>query len=93
MKTYFDDGTVKIRSMAETDAKIIYDTYDSYRWHPQLKTYEDYYKEQEAGERFVFIAEYEGSGVWYKGKQLGQYEPCCNDDDLLLFMSKELLVP
>ena len=33
---------------------------------------------------------FDGSGVWYKGKQLGQYEPCCNDDDLLLFMSKKV---
>lgn len=32
----------------------------------------------------------DGSGVWYKGKQLEQYAPCCNDDDLLLFMSKKL---
>ena len=30
----------------------------------------------------------DGSGVWYQGKQLEQYAPCCNDDDLLLFMSK-----
>ena len=32
---------------------------------------------------------FDGSGVWYQGKQLGQYEPCVNDDDLLLFMSKK----
>lgn len=31
----------------------------------------------------------DGSGVWYQGKQLEQYAPCCNDDDLLLFMSKK----
>ena len=33
---------------------------------------------------------FDGSGVWYQGKQLGQYEPCVNDDDLLLFMSKKI---
>ena len=33
---------------------------------------------------------FDGSGVWYKGKQLEQYAECCNDDDLLLFMSKPL---
>ena len=33
---------------------------------------------------------FDGSGVWYRGKQLGQYEPCVNDDDLLLFMYKKL---
>ena len=32
----------------------------------------------------------DGSGVWYQGKQLEQYAPCCNNDDLLLFMSKKL---
>ena len=33
---------------------------------------------------------FDGSGVWYKGKQLEQYAPCVNDDALLLFMSKTL---
>ena len=33
---------------------------------------------------------FDGSGVWYQGKQLDQYAPCVNDDDLLLFMSKDL---
>ena len=32
----------------------------------------------------------DGNGVWYQGKPLEQYAPCCNDDDLLLFMSKKL---
>jgi len=33
---------------------------------------------------------FDGSGVWYKGKQLEQYAPCVNDDDLILWMSKKL---
>ena len=33
---------------------------------------------------------FDGSGVWYQNKQLEQYAPCVNDDDLLLFMSKKL---
>ena len=174
MKTYYDDGILTIRSMMPSDAKILYNTYLSYGWHPQLSTYEGYYNEQEEGERLVFIAEYEGtvkgqctlvlhpkegpwgggnypeivdltvffdihgkgignklldvaeseaaklsdmvflavgvhsgygaaqriyakrgyipdgSGVWYQNKVLGQYEPCVNDDDLLLFLSKDL---
>ena len=174
MKTYYDDGRIRIRSMVPDDARIIYDTYLSYGWHPVLKTYEDYYREQEENQRLVFIAEYEnsaaglctlvlkpaegpflnagwpeivdltvffhvhrrgigsrlldiaeqeaakfadhvylavgvhsgygaaqrlyvkrgynfdGSGVWYRGKQLEQYAPCRNDDDLLLFMYKKL---
>ena len=33
---------------------------------------------------------FDGSGVWYRGKQLDQYAPCVNDDDLILWMSKKL---
>lgn len=32
----------------------------------------------------------DGSGVWYKDKVCGQYEDCCNDDDLVLYFSKKL---
>ncbi len=171
---YYTDESIVIRSMEIEDAKIFYDTYFSYGWHPSMETYENYYKEQKEGTRKVFIAEYEdkvsglctlvmnpkegpwagqgypeivdfcvffhvhnrgignkildvveqeaakvsdmvylavgvhsgygpaqriyvkrgyipdGSGVWYQGKQLDQYAPCCNDDDLLLFLSKKL---
>ena len=174
MTVFYDDGTVRIRSMESGDAKILYDTYLSYGWHPQIETYEGYLREQASGERLVFIAEhlgavagictlvlkptegpwagngrpeivdlcvffhvhcrgigsrlmdaaereaskiadhvflavgvhsgygpaqrmyvkrgynFDGSGVWYRNKQLEQYAPCCNDDDLLLFMSKVL---
>lgn len=171
---YYADEKLIIRSMNHEDAKVIYETYSSYGWHPVLETYETYYHEQKEKKRLVFIAEYEGevsgictlvlkpvegpwanmgypeivdltvffhvhnkgignklldvaeqeaakisdtvylavgvhsgygpaqriyvkrgyipdgSGVWYQGKQLDQYAPCCNDDDLLLFMSKKL---
>ena len=30
----------------------------------------------------------DGSGVWYKNVQLDQYSSCCNDDDLVLYLSK-----
>ncbi len=33
----------------------------------------------------------DGSGVWYKGKRLEKYAPCGNDDDLVLFLIKELI--
>lgn len=171
---YYSDEKLIIRSMKSEDAQVFYDTYLSYDWHPDIETYNNYYKEQEEGQRKVFIAEYEGnvvglctlvlnptegpwagmgypeivdlgvffhihnkgigtklldvaeqeaarladtvylavgvhsgygtaqrmyvkrgylpdgSGVWYQGKQLEQYAPCVNDDDLLLFMSKTL---
>lgn len=173
-EVFYHDDSLTIRSMVPADAKVFYDTYLSYDWHPKLETYESYYLEQERGERVVFIAEYtstvagictlvlrpsegpwkgrgipeivdlcvffhlhrkgigtrlldaaeaeaakyadrvclavgvhsgygpaqrmyvkrgynfDGSGVWYKNKPLEQYAPCVNDDDLLLFMSKEL---
>ena len=61
MKIYYDDGTIRVRDMIREDAQVLYDTYLSYGWHPDMKTYEDYLLEQENGERLVFIAEYEGS--------------------------------
>ena len=32
----------------------------------------------------------DGSGVWYKNRNLPPYESCINDDDLILYMSKQL---
>ncbi len=32
----------------------------------------------------------DGSGVWYKNAVCGQYADCCNDDDLVLYLSKRL---
>ncbi len=32
----------------------------------------------------------DGSGVWYGDQVCPQYEPCCNDDDLVLYLSKRL---
>lgn len=32
----------------------------------------------------------DGSGVWYQNQVLEQYADCCNDDDLVLYLSKEL---
>ncbi|MGL5642479.1 MAG: GNAT family N-acetyltransferase, partial [Paraclostridium sp.] len=34
---------------------------------------------------------FDGSGVWYQNKQLEQYSKCENDDDLVLYMIKELI--
>ncbi len=57
---YYSDEKIIIRSMKPEDCQIFYDTYLSYDWHPDIKTYENYYKEQEEGQRRVFIAEYDG---------------------------------
>lgn len=32
----------------------------------------------------------DGSGVWYGNRVCEQYEDCCNDDDLVLYLSKKL---
>lgn len=32
----------------------------------------------------------DGKGVWYGDKVCPQYEQCCNDDDLVLYLSKRL---
>lgn len=33
---------------------------------------------------------FDGSGVWYQDKPLGQYAPCVNDDELVLYLTKYL---
>ena len=33
---------------------------------------------------------FDGSGVWYRDRQLEPYAPCCNDDDLVLHLRKKL---
>ncbi len=32
----------------------------------------------------------DGTGVWYRDKVCGQYADCCNDDDLVLYLSKRV---
>ena len=56
MAVFYDDGTIRIRSMEPEDAETFYDTYLSYGWHPRMETYENYYKDQQEGTRLVFIA-------------------------------------
>ena len=58
---YYKDKSLVIRDMKIADAKVLYDTYLSYDWHPNMETYINYYKEQETGTRKVFIAEYENN--------------------------------
>ena len=33
----------------------------------------------------------DGSGVWFRGERLEQYEPCVNDDELILDLFKQLI--
>lgn len=33
----------------------------------------------------------DGSGVWFNGERLEQYESCVNDDELILYLSKQLI--
>ena len=57
---YFKSDSLLIRSMEKSDARVIYDTYLSYNWHPVLETYENYYRENLSGRRITFCAEVEG---------------------------------
>ena len=34
---------------------------------------------------------FDGSGVWYRDALLPEGAPCCNDDDLILYLSKALV--
>ena len=36
MTTYYSDSSIVIRSMKKEDAKIFYDTYVTYGWHPSI---------------------------------------------------------
>ena len=60
MRVYYADERLRVRSMLPRDARAIYETYYSYGWEPSMETYEGYLREQEAGARRVFIAEYDG---------------------------------
>ena len=173
---YYDDGTIIVRAMTTEDIDGIINGFKEQGWEKPKKVLELYIDEQNKGEVYIFIAEYngtiagytalypsakegpfmgknvpeisdfnvfakyqkkgignkildaaeevafdisetksitlgvglhsgygaaqriyfkrgylpDGSGVWYKNKQLNQYADCKNDDDLVLFLSKEL---
>ena len=36
---YYQDEKITIRSMVIEDAKVYFDTYMSYGWHPQIERY------------------------------------------------------
>ena len=36
MTTYYEDENIRIRSMVPEDAKVIFDTYQSYGWEPSM---------------------------------------------------------
>lgn len=63
--TYYDDGKIVIRTMMEEDAAVIFAEEKAQGWHPNIETYESYFKEQSYHKRYVFIAEYEGKVAGY----------------------------
>ena len=50
--------------------------------------YRDYGRAQRMYVKRGYIPD--GTGVWYGEKNIDPYEDCCNDDDLVLFLSKKL---
>ena len=91
---YIIYGDLKIRDMEKEDAKIIYNTYLSYNWHPVLNTYLGAWLHSGYGaaQRIYIKRGYipDGSGVWWNGKNLEQYPKCINNDELILYLLKEL---
>lgn len=58
---YYEDEKITIRSMNESDIRIIYEEFLSQNWHPAIETFQKYFQEQVSNQRFVFVAEYEGN--------------------------------
>ena len=50
--------------------------------------YKDYGRAQRMYVKRGYIPD--GTGVWYRDKNIEPYEECCNDDDLVLYLSKNL---
>lgn len=50
--------------------------------------YRDYGRAQRMYVKRGYIPD--GTGLWYCGKNLNPCEDCCNDDDLVLYLSKKL---
>lgn len=62
---YYQDDLVTIRDMKQSDCQIIHNEISAQNWHSELSRYEKYYNEQNANERYVFIAEYRGNLAGY----------------------------
>lgn len=173
-KAEVNGRVLRLRPMEPEDAQTIHRLNRREGWHSVKETYDAYYAEQQRGERFVFIAEWDGgfagyvtllpqakeppfaasglplisdlrvypayrrrgigtrlldaaeskagewsgtvalsvglhagygaaqrlyakrgylpdgTGVWYQGRPLEPYTSCCNDDDLLLHLTRRL---
>ena len=91
---YLADGNIKIRDMVKEDTYIIYNTYLSYNWHPVLNTYLGAWLHSGYGaaQRIYIKRGYipDGSRVWWNGKNLEQYAKCINNDEVILYLLKEL---
>ena len=171
---YFDDGNIILRAMLKSDRQNFVHAFAEQNWHKPLELFNEYYNQQENGEKAVIVAEVnnevagyvtllpfatmgpfayknipelvdlnvlmkfqkkgignklmdiveelakehsdhislavglhdgygaaqriyvkrgyipDGTGAWYRGKQLEQYAECANDDDLILYFLKDL---
>lgn len=56
---------IKCRKMIEEDCSRIAKGFDEQGWNKPVEQYETYFKEQENGERYVIIAEYNGEFAGY----------------------------
>lgn len=96
---YYSDDEIVIRTMTPEDAPVITEEEIAQGWHASVEKYEMRLKDQAEGRAVSLVAVYQGnvagyipdgSGVWYRDEVCPQYTDCCNDDDLVLYLSKEL---
>ena len=71
---YYDDGTVLIRSMKETDPQIITDEEIAQGWHADVSKYLTRLKDQAEGRAVTLVAEYQGQVAGY----VNVYPDCKN---------------
>lgn len=94
---YFEDEKIIIRDMIHSDAQTITEEEIAQGWHQTVEKYEmslgvgvhnGYGSAQRMYGKRGYIPD--GTGVWYGEKVCTPYTECCNDDDLILYLSKKL---
>lgn len=65
MQIYYQDQSVKIRSMLESDIDALWNGFRDQGWDKPREQFVRYYQEQEQGARLIFVAEFEGETAGY----------------------------
>ncbi len=78
---YYDQNGIVIRDLRRNDAQILTEEELAQGWDTTVDKFETRLRHQRG-----YIPD--GSGVWYKDRVCEPYRDCCNDDDLVLYLSK-----